>query len=241
MDSPWRRLPWTLPTALLIWTMALWVSANFMGKPAYRPVTPPPIDAQLIELPVPPPAEIVEPEPPAAVQEPEPAPPQPAPVIPRVVPRPKPNPPIQRAKVRTRTPEVLSSTATPDGAGDTPSVEQPPAEEYASSNSARAGSLDAKGSSHGDMYANSAARAIVQPMPQIPDDLRMAAFQSAALARFHIAVDGSAEVELVKPTPIPRLNRILLDSLKKWRFMPALKSGKPVASTEEILVKIEVK
>jgi hypothetical protein len=33
----------------------------------------------------------------------------------------------------------------------------------------------------------------------------------------------------------------LLDSLKKWRFMPAIKSGIPVASTEEILVKIEVK
>jgi protein TonB len=78
-------------------------------------------------------------------------------------------------------------------------------------------------------------------MPKIPDDLREGAFKSSALARFHIAVDGSAEVELVKPTPNPRLNRILLDSLKKWQFMPALKGGKPVASTEEILVKIEVK
>jgi protein TonB len=48
-------------------------------------------------------------------------------------------------------------------------------------------------------------------------------------------------VELVKPTPNPRLNGILLDSLKKWRFIPAIKNGKPVASTEEIVVKIEVK
>ena len=93
----------------------------------------------------------------------------------------------------------------------------------------------------GVTHANSGARAIVQPMPKIPEDLRAEAFKSSALARFHIAVDGSAEVELVKPTPYPRLNRILLDSLKKWRFMPAIKSGKPVASTEEILVKIEVK
>ncbi|MGB7912066.1 MAG: hypothetical protein WCF59_07550 [Desulfobaccales bacterium] len=28
---------------------------------------------------------------------------------------------------------------------------------------------------------------------------------------------------------------------KKWRFMPAIRSGKPVATTEESLVKIEVK
>jgi protein TonB len=78
-------------------------------------------------------------------------------------------------------------------------------------------------------------------MPQIPDDLRGEAFSSTALARFHIAVDGSAKVELAKPTPNPRLNWILLDSLKKWRFIPAIKNGKPVASTEEIVVKIEVK
>ena len=78
-------------------------------------------------------------------------------------------------------------------------------------------------------------------MPQIPDDMREGAFNSAALARFHIAVDGSVTVELVKPTQNPRLNRILLDSLRKWRFIPAIKNGKPVASTEEIVVKIEVR
>jgi protein TonB len=78
-------------------------------------------------------------------------------------------------------------------------------------------------------------------MPQIPDDLRGEAFNVTALARFHIAVDGSAKVELAKPTPNPHLNAILLDSLKKWRFIPAIKNGKPAASTEEILVRIEVK
>jgi protein TonB len=78
-------------------------------------------------------------------------------------------------------------------------------------------------------------------MPQIPDDLREGAFNTAALARFHIAVDGSATVELAKPTQNPRLNRILLDSLRKWRFIPAIKNGKPVASSEEIIVKVEVK
>jgi protein TonB len=48
-------------------------------------------------------------------------------------------------------------------------------------------------------------------------------------------------VELVKPAPTPRLNRALLDSLRKWRFMPAIKNSKPVESTEEIVVKIEVR
>ena len=57
MDSPWRRLPWTLPTALLIWAAALWGLAYFMEKPIHRPVEPPPIDAELIEQAVPPPIE----------------------------------------------------------------------------------------------------------------------------------------------------------------------------------------
>lgn len=91
------------------------------------------------------------------------------------------------------------------------------------------------------MYASSGARAIVRPMPQIPDDLREGAFNATAVARFHIAVDGSVKVELVKATPDPRLNGILLDSLRKWRFIPAIRNGKPVASTEEVVVKIEVK
>ena len=71
--------------------------------------------------------------------------------------------------------------------------------------------------------------------------LRVNVFKFAALARFLIAVDGSVKVELAKPTTNLRLNRILLDSLKKWRFIPAMKNGKPVDSTAEIVVKIEVK
>lgn len=77
-------------------------------------------------------------------------------------------------------------------------------------------------------------------MPRIPDDLRDEAFDSVALARFHIAVDGSITVELVRPTQNPRINRILLDTLKNWKFSPAIKNGKPVASTEEILIRVNV-
>ena len=154
---------------------------------------------------------------------------------PKVSPRIRQKPVAQKAKV------ITNAADAPGNALTAPSEEAPAAENTSSNSGAQAGSYDPKGSSRGDLYANSGARAIVQPMPKIPEDLRAEAFKSAALARFHIAVDGSAEVELAKPTPFPRLNRILLDSLKQWRFMPAIKSGKPVASTEEILVKIEVK
>ena len=235
MDSPWHRLPWTLPSALLIWTVALWGLAYFMEKPTHRPADPPPIDAQLIEEPVPAVPQSIQPKRPAIVHQPKPLPPdrpQKTPVMPKVSPRTEPNPAAQKA-------EVTTSTAAPAAAasGDThatASVITSPKGE------ARVGSFNDKGLSRGNMYASSGARAIVRPMPQIPDDLREEAFNSAALARFHIAVDGSVKVELAKPTPNPRLNRVLLDSLRKWRFMPAIKNGKPVESTEEIVVKVEV-
>ena len=57
------------------------------------------------------------------------------------------------------------------------------------------------------------------PLPKIPDDLREEAFKSEAMARFYIASDGSVlNVELIKPCANPRLNRLLLESLKLWKF-----------------------
>lgn len=59
--------------------------------------------------------------------------------------------------------------------------------------------------------------------------------------RFLVAADGSVKVELVRPTPDPRFNRFLLETYKKWKFMPAIKNGRPVDSTIDLEVPIEVK
>jgi TonB family protein len=60
---------------------------------------------------------------------------------------------------------------------------------------------------------------LFNPLPKIPDDLREDAFSSEATARFHVAPNGSvANVELIKPCQNPRLNNLLLKSLKNWKF-----------------------
>jgi protein TonB len=87
---------------------------------------------------------------------------------------------------------------------------------------------------------NGPARAILQPLPMLPDDLREYALQAVAMARFSIHTDGSVEVELIKPTHEPRLNQLLLDALKKWRFFPAMKNGQPVESSQDIRVHFNV-
>ena len=89
--------------------------------------------------------------------------------------------------------------------------------------------------------ASQGAQAIVRPMPQIPDDLRQDAFNAVAVVRFHVSADGIATFELAKPTQNPRLNRLLLEKLKEWRFFPAMRDGKPVPSDQDVRITFEVK
>lgn len=221
-DEPWGRLPWSVPVALvltLLGTLAfLWL---LMGH-ADRPPLPPPVEMQLVE-----------PEPPASVEPetpppPQPPPPEPAPApetlpepLPVPVPPPKPRP---IARVKPAVPKPVA-----------PPVEAPPAAAVASAPPAPV-SPEAKpgGNSMG-------ARAIYQPLPEIPEDLRRRTLNLVALARFHVAANGSAEVELVEPTPEPTLNRALLETLARWRFFPAIELGKPVASVIDIRVPITVR
>ncbi len=88
--------------------------------------------------------------------------------------------------------------------------------------------------------AGSAARVISQPMPSLPDDLREDAYQAIAVARFDIHADGTIEVELSKPTQNPRLNALLLETLSKWRFFPAMQGGHPVESHQDVRVHFNV-
>jgi len=85
---------------------------------------------------------------------------------------------------------------------------------------------------------NAGARAMYAPTPTIPDDLREGTFSTMAVARFKVSSDGSVEVSLVKPTPNPRLNQILLDTLKQWKFFPAMKDG--IATNSEFEVRIPI-
>ena len=74
----------------------------------------------------------------------------------------------------------------------------------------------------------------------LPDDLRENNLRAVALARFLIHADGSVDVTLVKPTPNPRLNQLLLQALRKWRFYPAMKDGKASESSQDIRVHFNV-
>ena len=83
-------------------------------------------------------------------------------------------------------------------------------------------------------------RVLYQPKPEIPDELRHHRLDLVAVVRFQIAANGGTQVELIEPTPEPILNRALLDTLKKWRFFPAIENGKPAAATIDIRIPVSV-
>lgn len=85
------------------------------------------------------------------------------------------------------------------------------------------------------------ARAIYSPKPQIPDEFRQDAMDALVVARFHISADGSIKVELITATPNPELNRTVLDTLNTWKFFPAMRDGKPVASSQDVRFRLVVK
>ncbi|MBV8534771.1 MAG: TonB family protein [Alphaproteobacteria bacterium] len=212
-DNPWRRLPWTFPLALALAALWLGLFATLLstGRPPEQPPQPT-IEAQLVTLP-PPPAPPAPPE-----TKPEPPPPPPPPV-----PEPAPKPPPVVKQPPPPRPELRRAPT-------------PPKEETPPPVAAPAPPPPTRAPTGGQM----GARAIYKPMPTIPDDLRRESFNDVAVARFQVAPDGSAKVELVQPTHNPGLNRLLLDTLKTWRFFPAMLNGQPVASALEIRIPITV-
>ena len=86
----------------------------------------------------------------------------------------------------------------------------------------------------------SGARAIYAPTPTIPDDLREDVFQAVAIAHFKVGPDGTVEVTLAQPTPNPRLNQILLNTLREWKFFPAMKDGIAINSEFDVRIPISV-
>jgi protein TonB len=96
------------------------------------------------------------------------------------------------------------------------------------------------GKANDGILAAIGAHVIYAPMPELPPGLSDTSIKTMAVARFDIAPDGSAEVALVRATANPRLNYLLLQALRRWRFFPAVKNGKPVASQVELRIPVTI-
>lgn len=230
-DTFWPRLPVTLPLAVILCLLGLQLLTQWLAPPGKKIPPPTPVDAQIIELPAaheahagPPPAPAV----------------KPTPIVSHSLRMPAPSPPpLPHSEVPTpalpssSTPTAPSPPANAPASTPAPPSASPPLPP-ASSNVPPAGP-------HGQGASEvRAARALLHPLPVIPDELRASALKEVALVRFHISKDGTVTVELLHPTQTPRINRLLLETLQQWRFFPAIKDGHPVDSVQDLSLQISV-
>ena len=223
-DGSWQRLPWLIPAGSLLSLLALMGFLGLLMRAPARPPQPHALVVQLIELPALAPAATAPPADGAATPAAGGARSLPAPE-----PETMPGPPLEartsaaaEAPARRGPPHLAARTTGAAAPQRQPPAPAPPA-----------------GAQIGGGV--SGARAIFQPMPELPAELRRHNVEWVAVARFKVAADGSAEVELVEPTSEPSLNRLLVATLKRWRFFPALDNGRPVASSLELRIPISVK
>ncbi len=229
IDSPWRRLPWTLPAALLICAAALWGVEYFMERPTHRPVKPPPIDARLIDLPAPVAAATLGPGPPTAVEQPKPPPPvipKQVPVKPQVSPRTVQKPVARKAKV------ITSAVDEPGNALTTPGEEAPAAENTSSNSGARAGGGNngsGGGTFEGEFGSSNGPRFLSKTMPVYPPVAKRLQKEGNVLLRVTIDERGlPVDVEIVKGAGFG-FDEEAVKAVQCSTFVPAKKVGKPLA------------
>jgi len=229
MDAPRFRFSVALLLAFVLWAVLLTQFVNPLLRPLPSPSVPVPttMEMRLVELAAP-----------SATTHAAAAPAPAAAVTPQAHAR------RDRTPVRVTKPhEIHHPTPEPAIAKtDRPAPPlSPEASPSATSTAAvTTSSSSASASNAAVAPAGSTARVISQPMPSLPDDLREDAYQAVAVARFDIHADGTIEVELSKPTQNPRLNALLLETLSKWRFFPAMQGGHPVESHQDVRVHFNV-
>jgi protein TonB len=234
LDEPRRRLVWIAPLSLAIWVVLLFGFALLLKQTAPPMPEMKPIEARIVELP----PVVGGLQGGAALPHPlAPAPPKPKPhleVRRKVAPPPHPH----KERIIPEAPPPLS------GMRKAPAESSTAASKTATAASAESGAAppakEGTGGGSGLGSDSLGARAIYSPVPKIPDDLRDAAFEAVAVAHFEVSYDGNVKVALVKPTPDPRLNQILLSTLEQWRFFPAMKGGVAIDSAFDVRIPISV-
>ncbi len=234
MDEPTRRLLWVVPLAIAIWAILLSGFSLILMRTKAPPAELQPIEARLIDIP----------KAAAGLQGNGGAIHPAAPAIPhpKAAPIVKPHP-VAHAKKVAPLPPVIRSPYGTEKSTEAPSVNEAPGANTgtATGSGETGGSATGEGSGGGGIGTDTVgAHAIYAPTPVIPDDLREDVMQTEAVARFNVSFDGICEVTLEKPTSSSRLNQVLLETLKQWKFFPAVKNGVAIPSSFEVRIPISV-
>jgi protein TonB len=262
LDHPWQRLPLVAIAATLFWGLVLLGFGLLLQlKPPNTPRSEA-VEAQIVELPVSGLAgggggssaasqhvsTIPKPSPPPAVK-----PSRQKPRKAAVTPAPRPRQDVIAAP-EAKTPATHAPAVPMSG----PAHSQPTSKVASVSGGQGAGIEDGagkgsgigrgngvghgSGSGAGGSFGNGGTgpTAIYAPVPAIPDDMRDEVMEAVAVAHFTVFRDGRVNVSLAKATDFDRLNDIILDTLREWRFHPAMSRGVAIDSQAEVRLLITV-
>lgn len=85
------------------------------------------------------------------------------------------------------------------------------------------------------MAPDSIPQAIRSPAPRYPRSAQRRRESGTVLLRVHVLADGSVgSVDLVQSSQSRDLDRAASDAVRRWRFRPALRDGRPVATAVQI-------
>jgi protein TonB len=266
LDRPWHRLPFVVGASLVLWAGVMVLFGFFLQLTRLPPPSPEPLEASLIEVPVnglagggggsvgagqvSPARRIANPAPvaktkPKALHA---ARPHPDKAMTNDVPpshdlaKRDPVPPFKNAdSVKVSSKTVAESSLTP-----TQSSGAAAAGEGGVGNGTGTGAGNGvggglgTGAGGGVGSGGNGPEAIYAPVPSIPNDMRDEVLEAEAIARFRVSHDGNATVSLAKPTDFSRLNDIILETLRTWRFHPASRNGVAIDSDAEVRLLITV-
>lgn len=195
--------------------LALTAFAGIKPEPRPAEIPPRPIMVSMI----------VAAQPPAPVVEPPPAPPPPEPAKPSRRPKPKPKPkpkPVPR-------PEPTPVAAAPE-----PTPTPPPRPPQEPVQIARAPETTPAITTVAPRFDAAYLR---NPAPQYPRVSRRRGEQGQVLLRVRVTTAGRpAEVELERSSGYRRLDQAAIDTVRRWRFVPASRAGDAVEA--DVLVPI---
>jgi protein TonB len=222
--QPWRRFVLTGPLAIIA-MVAMLLGSRFLKPSLPHPPEHNAIEAQLVEVVPPKPAGLQGGAAPVAAK-------------PKLVEKPHPKT-VAAHHPKLVAPPIISPSETSE-VGTGPSV--PTTSGPSTAKDTGVGVTGGTGLGNGAGLGNDAsgARAIYAPTPEIPDDLRENVFEAVAIAHFKVGADGAVEVTLAQATQNPRLNQILLDTLRQWKFFPAMKDGIAINSEFDVRIPISV-
>ena len=145
------------------------------------------------------------------------------------------SPPLAVAKAEPSSPSFSTSTKGGRALGGTNSGHGTGS---GSGNGISAGAGSGAGGGFGT--GGSGPRAIYAPVPVIPDDMRDEVMQATAVVRFHVSRDGSANVTMVTSTEFSELDELILATLQRWRFSPAVRDGVKIDADAEVRLLVSV-